>query len=163
MLTKTLVTTILALLPFTAFSADLDAPVTQKPTIRTEIERGQSMAVSCQSRNTDAYTVYTTCIDGIITRANAAGNASDPFKLGVYSSAWEMTSIQLEVYEANSYNPQKVASMKQLGWFYYVWSNDILKKLQMTSAQLCAAKSVRDCAMYDRMNKYWAAVPTPTP
>ncbi|MDP1769741.1 MAG: hypothetical protein Q8L74_13200 [Nitrospirota bacterium] len=73
-----------------SLAANLDAPVIEKPTIRSEITRGRQSIRPCE-RNSALLTQmqsYKDCIDEVLSTAARNGSSTSPFQLGIHFEAF---------------------------------------------------------------------------
>jgi hypothetical protein len=66
-----------------AQTSKLDAPISTKPTVRSEIKRGEAAAFDCGLKNLTNYLAFTTCISGVADFNQQKSTKSDPFILGL--------------------------------------------------------------------------------
>jgi hypothetical protein len=62
----------------------LDAPVSNKPTVRTEIKRGEGASLDCFLKTLTNFLNFSLCIDAVEDVNQQKSTLSDPFKLGLY-------------------------------------------------------------------------------
>jgi hypothetical protein len=62
----------------------LDAPVSNKPTVRTEIKRGEGASLDCFLKTLTSFLNFSRCIDSVEDVNQQKSTLSDPFKLGLY-------------------------------------------------------------------------------
>jgi hypothetical protein len=109
-----------------AQTSTLDAPVSIKPTVRSEIKRGEATAFDCGLHNLD-YPAFTNCVSAIAAYNQQKNTKSDPFILGLSISA---------LAQAKTIN-----AGQDSGWIS-LWRKDtvrIMKSYKLTDAELCAA------------------------
>ncbi len=142
-----------------ASATDLNAPVTDHPTIGSEIVRGQSAALDCLSAQ--APSDYSRCISAIADDQAARRPNVDAFKLGLFFAAWQSEDIHYQVAlrhpdwpEAQEVGPQ---------WFRYAQIDWPLlayyeKRLGITEEQLLSA--VQAGPETRKRLAYWNAGPS---
>ena len=66
-----------------AQTSKLDAPISTKPTIRSEIKRGEAAAFDCGLHAITNYSAFTTCVSNVADANQQKNTMSDPFMLGL--------------------------------------------------------------------------------
>ncbi len=75
-----------------AYAVDLDAPITKKPTIRSEIQRGGAVTSDCLS-GILTYSETSECISDILEAEEKNNAGTDAFKLGVFFEGYTHYAI----------------------------------------------------------------------
>jgi len=110
-----------------AQTSKLDAPISTKPTIRSEIKRGEAAAFDCGLKNITNHLAFITCISGVADSNQQQSTKSDPFVLGLSVEALAQARI--------------IGLGQNPGW-ESIWRKDttrIIKSYKLTDADLCAS------------------------
>lgn len=110
-----------------AQTSKLDAPISTKPTIRSEIKRGEVAAFDCGLHAITNYSAFTTCVSNVADANQQKNTMSDPFMLGLSVGALAQARI--------------ISPGQNSGWVS-IWRKDtmrIVKAHKLTDADLCAA------------------------
>jgi hypothetical protein len=119
-------------------TSKLDAPISTKPTIRTEIKRGEAAAFDCGLQSVTDYSAFTTCINAVEDSNQQKNTKSEPFMLGLSIEALAQAQI---------INPSENS-----GWVS-IWRKNtaqIIKAYKLTDADLCAAFDMK-CEVVKRV------------
>ena len=74
-----------------AIAANLDAAVSEKPTIRSEVKRGRQAISTCEAHSPVVQSqAYAACINEVLATAAKYGTSTSPFQLGIRYEAFIM-------------------------------------------------------------------------
>jgi hypothetical protein len=74
-----------------ALAVSLDAPITEKPTIRSEVKRGRQAISTCETHSPVVQSqAYAACINEVLATAAKYGTSTSPFQLGIRYEAFIM-------------------------------------------------------------------------
>jgi hypothetical protein len=110
-----------------AQTSKLDAPISTKPTIRSEIKRGEAAAFDCGLKAVTNYLAFSVCVSGVADSNQQQSTKSDPFVLGLSIEALAQARI--------------IGRGQDSGW-ESIWRKDtmrIIKSYKLTDADLCAS------------------------
>lgn len=153
------ITIVCLILPIhSGFAANLDAPLTQKPTIptiRSEIDRGRDASQSCGLAVVSRTKQYIACIDRVIGTAAANNSSTPPFQLGVYSQSFIDVAIAYDVLQKQqtASNFQQVLTKRQ----YLLYQRAALK-IGVSTGEVCEAIKI-DCSKFKEMVHFWESQP----
>ncbi len=113
----------------------LEAPASRRPTVGSEINRGQDAAFNC-SMNTDVLsrTAFTDCVSDTVTINRQKSILSDPFEFGLYVRALEIANIRRMTPDTDG--------------MVRVWHNraaHIMRANKLTLADFCKAIGTNSC------------------
>jgi hypothetical protein len=114
-------------------AADLDAPITAKPTIRSEFLRGNSAGGDCfQARPLGSvdWLPIANCISNVVSIETRANRISDPFKLGIYYSA----VVDMEILNKVSRIPD--SEFRHIYEFYQAETNRLKDRLGISEDEI---------------------------
>ena len=164
-----LLTIWLLILTGTANAADLDAPLNDRPTLGSEIERGWRAATDCNLKNIANALEYVDCIDGTASKAQQEHSNANPFLLGLYygEAAHFGTDpkVDSENASSNSFAASEVATDRaRLAPAYEVFRH-YQKQLDVKDDQLVGTLSdLSDKGKADALAqlKNWEIIPPPS-
>ena len=74
-----------------AVAVNLDAPVAEKPTIRSEVKRGRQAISTCEGHSPVVQSqAYAACVNEVLATAAKYGTSTSPFQLGIRYEAFIM-------------------------------------------------------------------------
>ena len=131
---------VLLALPATGFAQSrLDAPVSTKPTVKSEIKRGGAAAFDCGLKgNITDYSAFTACINAVQDSNQQKNTNSEPFLLGLSVTALAHT--------------EAIRPDLGTGWVS-IWRKNvvrIIKVYKLTDADLCSAFDLK-CEVVKRV------------
>lgn len=130
---------IFQILSFTLFSlaANLDAPIIEKPTIRSEITRGRQSIQPCNKKGSEALfqmQSYQDCIDGILSSAAINGSSTPPFQLGIHFEAFINMAIAYNALVTGGSATESQHALTNLQFLQY---QDLLKHVEISTEDVC--------------------------
>ena len=111
----------------------LDAPVSTKPTVRSEIKRGDSAAFNCFLDAVTDYLAFTNCVRDVQELNQQKSTLSDPFLLGLSVGALAQAAV--------------IRPNENEGWIP-IWRKDttrIMKTYKLSAKDICTAIESQGC------------------
>lgn len=123
----------------TANSSDLDSPIVNKPTVRTEINRGYEAAFDCSLHNAGNPRGEFRCVSGVVSY-NQQNNTSTPaFKTALYFSSWQSSKGGYDV--ARKFNVELRDYLFNVNAFFEDFK-DARKESSISVLMLCEARKI---------------------
>jgi hypothetical protein len=123
---------------FTLFSlaANLDAPIIEKPTIRSEITRGRQSIQPCDKAGTVVSQMqsYQDCIDVVLSSAARNGSSTPPFQLGIHFEAFINMAIAYNILVTGGSATKLQHALTNLQFLQY---QDLLKQVEISTEDVC--------------------------
>lgn len=124
-----------------AQTSKLDTPINTKPTVRSEIKRGEDAAFECSLNAGTHYAAFVNCINAEIHSNLQASTKSEPFTLGLFVTALVHGRIMNRGQEDPSWFP--------------IWRKDaarIVKAYKLTDTELCETFRMKCDSMKQLIN-----------
>lgn len=112
---------------------DLDSPVVSRPTVRSEIARGQNSAFTCTSSPYFYPDQQSRCFSAVAQKNVQNNTASLPFLTGMYMWAWFQESIGVKVSKSQYARDVTEQSATTL----FAIARDYQKKAGLTVQDIC--------------------------
>jgi hypothetical protein len=137
-----------------AFSANIEAVVSEKPTIRSEIMRGlQSIEPCLKDSLIPQPKVYADCITEVVSTAARNATSTSPFQLGihfeVFVNMWRAYSVHRETDSAYPYESAVFSTSSQFTRY-----EELLKEVGITTDDLCLITK-ENCSFIKELMDSW--------
>jgi hypothetical protein len=122
-----------------ALAANLDAPIIEKPTIRSEITRGRQSIQPCDKAGTVVLfqmQSYQECIDGVLSAVASNGSSTSPFQLGIHFEAFINMAIAYNSLVKGGSSTKLQHALTNLQFRQY---QDLLKQVGISTEDVCEA------------------------
>ncbi len=122
---------------FFSLAANLDAPVIEKPTIRSEITRGRQSIQPCDKAGTVVLfqmQSYQDCIDGVLSTAARNSSSTSPFQLGIHFEAFINMAIAYNSLVAGGSATKLQHGLTNIQFLQY---QDLLKQVEISTEDVC--------------------------
>lgn len=131
------------MVPLHAQTSKLDAPIITKPTVRSEIKRGESAAIQCMLKSSLNYSVFMDCLNADQYSNEQKNTKSNPYLLGLSISAVDSVSVL---------SKHGLTNGQENAWLR-IWKKDIariVKAYKLTDKDLCGVFSL-NCEEVERI------------
>ena len=115
-----------------ALAANIDAPLTEKPTIRSEVKRGRQAILTCEPHGPVVQSqAYAACINEVLATAAKYGTSTSPFQLGIRYEAFIMLATAHNAMTKNGLADEGPALVQ---FAHYA---ELLKEVGITTEDVC--------------------------
>ncbi len=133
-----------------AFSqtANLDAPVSRQPTVRSEIKRGSTDAFRCAMKYDDPDTAlkFSGCVEDLVFSNISNSTISDPYLFGLYTAAIPSLKLHIKyIDKSRSKTDYELAPKTLEGWRDH--AKELSAKTGLTRSDFCetVSKDPKSC------------------
>ena len=123
--------------PLFSLAANLDAPIIEKPTIRSEITRGRQSIQPCNKEVTEVYRqmqFYQDCIDEVLSSAAKNGSSTPAFQLGIHFVAFINMAVAYDTLVKSGTATESQHAITNLQFLQY---QDLLKQVEISTEDVC--------------------------
>ena len=120
-----------------SLAVNLDAPIIEKPTIRSEITRGHQSIQPCDKAGTVVLfqmQSYRDCIEGVLIAVARNGSSTSPFRISIRFEAFINMAI---AYNALVIDRSATKLQYALTNLQFIQYQDLLKKVGISPEEVC--------------------------